>query len=201
LVNLEKHIQNVTQHYGLAAVVAINRFNQDTEAEIALVKDTMAKQGVNVVLAEHWAKGGAGAAELAHEVVKLVENKTSTVKFVYEDADSLWEKMRKLATKVYGAADIHAPRRVKVLIEQLEADGYGHYPICVAKTQYSFSTDAAVRGAPTGHIVTIRAVRLSAGAEFIVMICDDIMTMPGLPKEPCAVRIDIDETGKVVGLF
>lgn len=201
LVNLEKHIQNVTQHYGLAAVVAINRFNQDTEAEITLVKDTMAKQGVNVVLAEHWAKGGAGAAELAHEVVKLAENKASSVKFVYDDADSLWEKMRKLATKVYGAADIHAPRRVKVLIEQLEADGYGHYPICVAKTQYSFSTDAAVRGAPSGHIVTIRAVRLSAGAEFIVMICDDIMTMPGLPKEPCAVRIDIDETGKVVGLF
>ncbi len=201
LVNLEKHIHNVTQHYGLAAVVAINRFNQDTEAEIALVKDTMAKQGVNVVLAEHWAKGGAGAAELAHEVVKLAENKASSLKFVYDDTDSLWEKMRKLATKVYGAADIHAPRRVKVLIEQLEADGYGHYPICVAKTQYSFSTDAAVRGAPQGHIVTIRAVRLSAGAEFIVMICDDIMTMPGLPNEPCAVRIDIDETGKVVGLF
>lgn len=201
LVNLEKHVENVTKHYGLPAVVAINRFNQDTESEIQLVRSTLTRLGVRVVLATHWAKGGAGAAELAHEIVRLSESDVSQMQYVYEDKDSLWEKMRKLATKIYGAADIHAPRRVKVLIEQLEADGYGHYPICVAKTQYSFSTDAAQRGAPSGHIVTIRAVRLSAGAEFIVMICDDIMTMPGLPKEPCASRIDIDEQGRVTGLF
>jgi len=200
LVNLEKHVENITKHYGLAAVVAINRFNQDTDAELDLVKGTLAKQGVRVVLAKHWALGGKGAADLAYEVVRLAES-ASQMRYVYKDADSLWEKMRKVATNIYGAADIHAPRRVKVLIDQLEADGYGHYPICVAKTQYSFSTDAALRGAPKGHIVTIRAVRLCAGAEFIVMICDDIMTMPGLPKEPCATRIDIDETGRVVGLF
>jgi formate--tetrahydrofolate ligase len=124
----------------------------------------------------------------------------STMKFVYDDADPLWEKMRKVATRIYGAADINASRRVRALIEGLQDAGYGHYPVCVAKTQSSFSTDASLRGAPTGHIVTIREVRLCAGAEFVVMLCDDIMTMPGLPKEPCTVRIDIDDEGRVTGL-
>ena len=201
LANLHKHVENVTQHYGLSCVVAINRFNNDTDAELALVRERLAKQGVNVVLAEHWAKGGAGAEELAHEVVRLVEANDHQMTFVYDDADTLWEKMRKVATKVYGAADIFAPRRLLVQIEQLQNEGYGHYPICVAKTQYSFSTDATARGAVKGHVINVRAVRLAAGAEFIVMICDDIMTMPGLPKEPCANRIDIDDDGVVSGLF
>jgi formate--tetrahydrofolate ligase len=201
LANLHKHVENVTQHYGLSCVVAINRFNNDTDAELALVRERLAKQGVNVVLAEHWARGGAGAEDLAREVVRLVEANDHQMTFVYDDADSLWEKMRKVATKVYGAADIFAPRRLLVQIEQLQNEGYGHYPICVAKTQYSFSTDATARGVVKGHVINVRAVRLAAGAEFIVMICDDIMTMPGLPKEPCANRIDIDDDGMVSGLF
>ena len=201
LVNLEQHVQNVTQQYGLPCVVAINRFACDTHAEIALVSEHLAKLDVKVVLAEHWEKGSAGAENLAREVVNLIEKPTSSMCYVYEDTDPLWEKMRKVATHIYGAADISAARRIKTQIEKLQADGYGHYPICVAKTQYSFSTDASLRGAPKNHIVTIREVRLCAGAEFIVMVCDDIMTMPGLPKEPCAHRIDIDEQGNVVGLF
>jgi formate--tetrahydrofolate ligase len=201
LVNLEKHVENITQHYGLPCVVSINRFTQDTAAEIELVRQHMTAQGVKVVVAEHWAKGGAGAEDLAKEVVRLVETNGNLMKYVYEDEDPLWEKMRKVATKIYGAADVSASRRLRVLIDKLQAEGYGHYPICVAKTQSSFTTDASIRGAPRGHTVIIREVRLSAGAEFVVMICDDIMTMPGLPKEPCATRIDIDEQGRVVGLF
>jgi formate--tetrahydrofolate ligase len=199
LVNLQKHVENITRHYGLPCVVAINRFTQDTAAEIALVETGMAAQGVQVVLAEHWAKGGAGAEDLAREVVRLADAKP-TMKFVYADADPLWEKMRKIATRIYGAADIAASRRIRALIDGLQQD-YGHYPVCVAKTQSSFSTDANLRGAPTGHVVTIREVRLCAGAEFVVMLCDDIMTMPGLPKDPCATRIDVDDDGKVMGLF
>jgi formate--tetrahydrofolate ligase len=201
LANLQSHVNNITHHYGLPCVVAINRFAHDTDAELALLRERMVAQGVKVVLAEHWAKGGAGATELAHEVVRLVEAGSSNMKFVYEDGDELWEKVRKVATRIYGAADVFAPRRLRVQIDQLQADGYGHYPICVAKTQYSFTTDASQRGAVSGHIITIRAVRLCAGAEFIVMICDDIMTMPGLPKEPCAMRIDIDDNGRVTGLY
>jgi len=153
------------------------------------------------VLAEHWARGGAGAEALATEVIKLIEQGSDGMRYVYEDEDLLWEKMRKVATKIYGALEISAPRRIRAQIDKLQADGYGHYPICVAKTQYSFSTDATLRGAVSGHIVTIREVRLSAGAEFVVMVCDDIMTMPGLPKQPCAMRIDIDDKGLVTGLF
>jgi formate--tetrahydrofolate ligase len=202
LANLEKHVSNVTEHYGLPCVVAINRFAQDTDAEIEMLRSRMEAYGVRVVLAEHWAKGGAGAEALAREVLQLVETGTAQMRFVYEDADLLWEKMRKLATKIYGAADINASRRIRQQIEKLQEDGYGHYPICVAKTQYSFSTDASLRGSPpVGHIVTVREVRLAAGAEFIVMICDDIMTMPGLPKEPCAMHIDIDDDGRISGLF
>jgi formate--tetrahydrofolate ligase len=201
LVNLEKHVENITQHYGLPCVVSINRFTHDTVAEIELVRQHMTAQGVKVVVAEHWAKGGVGAEDLAQEVVRLVEANGNSMKYVYEDEDHLWEKMRKVATRIYGAADISTSRRLRVLIDKLQAEGYGHYPICVAKTQSSFTTDASIRGAPRGHTVIIREVRLSAGAEFVVMICDDIMTMPGLPKEPCATRIDIDDEGRVVGLF
>jgi formate--tetrahydrofolate ligase len=134
-------------------------------------------------------------------VIALAESNDRTMKFVYEDKDHLWEKMRKVATKIYGAADVTTSRRIRAAIDKLQEDGYGHYPICVAKTQYSFTTDASVRGSPRGHIVAIREIRLCAGAEFIVMICDDIMTMPGLPVEPSATHIDVDDDGKVSGLF
>ena len=200
LVNLERHVSNVTKNYGLPCVVSINRFTFDTEAEIALVTDRMKALGVNVVLAEHWAKGGAGAENLAHEVVRLSEQ-ASSMTYVYEDSDSLLEKMKKVATKIYGAADISASAKVKQQLKTWEEAGYGSYPICVAKTQSSFSSDATLRGAPSGHVVNVREVKLAAGAQFIVMICGDIMTMPGLPKVPSAEKIDIDEEGNVVGLF
>ena len=200
LVNLERHVSNVTNNYGLPCVVSINRFTFDTEAEIKLVTDRMKALGVNVVLAEHWAKGGAGAEALAHEVVRLSEQ-PSGMTYVYEDGDSLLEKMKKVATKIYGAADISASAKVKQQLKTWEEAGYGSYPICVAKTQSSFSSDATLRGAPSGHIVNVREVKLAAGAQFIVMICGDIMTMPGLPKVPSAEKIDVDDEGKVVGLF
>ncbi|HEU4707920.1 MAG TPA: formate--tetrahydrofolate ligase [Methylophilaceae bacterium] len=201
MINLEKHVDNITQHYGLPCVVSINRFLQDTEAELEAVSQRMAKKGVRVIVAEHWAKGSVGAEDLAREVVRLADADGSGMKCVYEDGEPLWEKMRKVATRIYGAAGISAPHHVLMQVERLQNEGYGHFPICVAKTQSSFSTDATIRGAPEGHIVIIRAVRLSAGAEFIVMICDNIMTMPGLPKVPCATRIDIDEDGRITGLY
>ena len=200
LVNLERHVSNVTNNYGLPCVVSINRFTFDTEAEINLVTNRMKALGVNVVLAEHWAKGGAGAEALAHEVVRLSEQ-PSGMTYVYEDGDSLLEKMKKVATKIYGAADISASAKVKQQLKTWEEAGYGSYPICVAKTQSSFSSDATLRGAPSGHIVNVREVKLAAGAQFIVMICGDIMTMPGLPKVPSSEKIDFDDEGKVVGLF
>ena len=200
LVNLERHVSNVTNNYGLPCVVSINRFTFDTEAEINLVTDRMKALGVNVVLAEHWAKGGAGAEALAHEVVRLSEQ-PSGMTYVYEDGDSLLEKMKKVATKIYGAADVSASAKVKQQLKTWEEAGYGSYPICVAKTQSSFSSDATVRGAPSGHIVNVREVKLAAGAQFIVMICGDIMTMPGLPKVPSAEKIDVDDEGNIVGLF
>jgi formate--tetrahydrofolate ligase len=200
LINLERHVSNVTKNYGLPCVVSINRFTYDTEAEIALVTDRMKALGVNVVLAEHWAKGGAGAEALAHEVVRLSQQ-PSGMTYVYEDADSFLEKMKKVAVKIYGAADISASAKVKQQLKTWEDAGYGNYPICVAKTQSSFSADATLRGAPSGHVVNVREVKLAAGAQFIVMICGDIMTMPGLPKVPSAEKIDVDDEGKVLGLF
>lgn len=200
LVNLERHVENVTKNYGLPCVVSINRFNADTDAEIKLVTDRMKSLDVNVVLAEHWAKGGAGAEELAHEVVRLAEG-GGKLKFVYQDSDSLLDKMKAVATKIYGASDVSASAKVKQQLKAWEEAGYGHYPICVAKTQSSFSADASLRGAPSGHVVNVREVRLAAGAQFIVMICGDIMTMPGLPKVPSAEKIDIDDQGRIVGLF
>jgi formate--tetrahydrofolate ligase len=201
IANLERHVHNVREHYGLPAIVAINRFTADTEAEVALLRKLMEARGVPVVLANHWAEGGSGATELAQAVVDAVDRGGLGCTFVYDDDLSLWDKMKAIATKIYGAADISADAKVRTQIDRLQKDGYGHYPVCVAKTQYSFSTDANLRGAPTGHIVNIREVRLAAGAEFVVMICGDVMTMPGLPKVPSAERIDVDETGKIVGLF
>ena len=199
LANVERHLHNLREVFGLPCVVAINHFTSDTEAEHALLRERIGRQGVAVHSASHWADGGRGAVSLAHEVVRLCDQ-PSTLRFAYEDADPLWEKVRKLATRTYGAADIRASSGVQAQIKQLQEGGYGHLPVCVAKTQYSFATDASLRGAPSGHILDIREVRLSAGAQFIVMICGDIMTMPGLPKEPSALRIDLDEQGNVVGL-
>jgi formate--tetrahydrofolate ligase len=200
LPNLERHVDNVRNVYGLPCVVAINHRSHDTDAELALVTERVAKKGCRAIIARHWAQGGLGAEELAHEVVRLSEQ-PSQMKFVYDERASLWDKMRTIATRVYGAADIAADSKVKAEIERLQQAGFGHYPVCVAKTQFSFTTDPSVRGAPSGHVVDIREVRLAAGAEFIVMICGDIMTMPGLPKVPSAHAIDIDEKGRVVGLF
>jgi formate--tetrahydrofolate ligase len=153
------------------------------------------------VVARHWAEGGKGAQELARTAVDVIDRIPSDFRFVYEDDAPLWDKMKAIATKIYGAAEITADSKVRKEIKQLQDGGYGHYPVCVAKTQYSFSTDAQLRGAPSGHAVNIREVRLAAGAEFIVMVCGDIMTMPGLPKVPSSDHIDIDEKGRIVGLF
>jgi formate--tetrahydrofolate ligase len=199
LVNLERHVENVQKVYGIPCVVSINRFNFDTPAELELLNARMKKLGVAVVLATHWGDGGKGAAELARIVVGLCEQPSKPT-FVYEDADPLWDKISKIAKQVYRAADVTADSKVRNQIRQLQDSGYGHYPVCVAKTQYSFSTDAQLRAAPTGHVVNVREVRLAAGAEFVVMICGDIMTMPGLPKVPSASKIDLVD-GKVVGLF
>jgi len=201
IANLERHVDNIRHHYGLPCVVSINHFTTDTQEELDLLRRNMDRQGVPVVVAHHWAKGSAGAEELAHAVVKLAESGTANMRFVYNDEDTLWDKMKAIATKVYGAADISADSVVRAKIHKLQDDGYGHYPVCVAKTQYSFSTDPQLRAAPSGHMVNIREVRLAAGAEFVVMICGDIMTMPGLPKEPSSMRIDIDDDGKISGLF
>ncbi|MBK6851429.1 MAG: formate--tetrahydrofolate ligase [Burkholderiales bacterium] len=200
MVNLERHIRNVQEVFGLPAVVAINHRSHDTEAELALLTRRCEALGTPVVVARHWAEGGQGAADLAREVVRLCEQ-PSTVRYVYDDDHPLWDKMRAIAQRIYGAADIDADSKIRQRIRDLEQAGYGHFPICVAKTQYSFSTDAALRGAPSGHIVTIREVRLAAGAEFIVLICGDIMTMPGLPKVPSSQAIDVNEAGQIVGLF
>ena len=199
LVNLERHINNITKVYNLPLVVSINNFTSDTKAEVELLRARVEKLGVKIVLATHWADGGKGAADLAHAVVELCEQ-PQAMTFVYEDSDPLWEKVTKVATKIYGAKEVTADAKVRLKLKELEASGYGHFPICVAKTQYSFSTDAALRGAPSGHSINVREVKLSAGAEFIVMICGEIMTMPGLPKVPSAERIDYID-GKVVGLF
>ena len=207
LVNLERHVDNITGAFGLPAVVAINRFDADTDAELALIRDAMRARGVDVVLAEHWAKGGAGAEALAQEVIRLAEQGGAvpghgrTPHFLYPDDMPLWDKLRTVATRIYGAADIVAPAKVRKQIDEWQAQGYGSYPICVAKTAVSFSADPTLLGAPSGHTVNVRDVRLSAGAGFIVMICGDIMTMPGLPKAPSAERIDIGPDGRVVGLF
>ena len=207
MANLERHVDNITGRFGLPAVVAINRFDADTEAELDLIRRAMRARGVDVVLAEHWAKGSAGAEALAHEVVRLAEQgKGASAAHtapnpLYPDDMPLWDKLRTIATRIYGAADISAPAKVRRQIEDWQAQGYGHYPVCVAKTAASFSTDPAALGAPSGHVVNVREVRLSAGAGFIVMICGDLMTMPGLPKVPSAQRIDIGPDGKVVGLF
>ena len=201
LVNLERHVNNLKNHYNLPVVVGINGFTFDTDKERDLLKQKSEELDVPIVSSTHWADGGEGAKELAEVVVDTIENKPNNFKYLYEDDLSLWEKMETVAKKIYGASGISAPTNVIKQIEELQNNGYGKYPVCVAKTQYSFSTDPSLRGAPTDHVIPIREVRLAAGAEFIVMVCGDIMTMPGLPKIPAAERIDIDDDGNIVGLF
>ncbi len=200
VVNLERHIDNVHNRYGLPCTVAINRRAEDTEHEIQLLIDRIAPHDVRVIAATHFAHGGRGALELAREVVRLCDEPNG-FRYVYEDDASLWDKVRAIATKVYHATDVTADTKVRAHIRQLQDGGYGHYPVCVAKTQYSFSTDPKLRGAPAHHVVNIREVRLAAGAEFVIMICGDIMTMPGLPRVPAANSIDVGADGRITGLF
>ncbi len=201
LTNLERHVNNLKNHYGLPVVVGINGFSFDTDKEKELLKAKSQELNVPIVSSTHWADGGRGAKELAEVVVKTIEESKNKFEFLYPDEMPLWDKMETIAKKIYGASGITAPANVKKQIEELQSNGYGNFPVCVAKTQYSFSTDPSKRGAPTDHEIPIREVRLSAGAEFIVMVCGDIMTMPGLPKVPAAERIDIDDEGNIVGLF
>ena len=200
MVNLERHLNNIQNHYGLPCVVSINHFTADTDAEVQLLKDKVEALGGTAVVARHWADGGAGAEELARTVADIVDNKPGNHTFVYEDSASLWEKIETIATKIYGAGEVTANPKVRAEIENLNKD-YGDFPICMAKTQMSFSSDATVRGAPSGHTVEISEVRLSNGAGFIVAIAGNMMTMPGLPKVPAAENIDVDENGNITGLF
>jgi formate--tetrahydrofolate ligase len=198
--NLERHYHNITQHYGLPCVVCINHFTFDTEAEIALLKQKCADLGASCVTSTHWANGGAGAENLANAVLNIVDNREAGCSFVYDENLSLWDKIETIATKLYGAANITASAKVKAQLAEWNKD-YGKFPVCIAKTQMSFSTNPLTKGAPSGHTVEIRDVRLANGAGFIVAIAGDIMTMPGLPKVPAAERIDIDDNGRITGLF
>ncbi len=198
--NLGKHIRNLG-HFGVPVVVAINRFTADTDAEVEAVRDYCEEHGVHAVTATHWADGGAGAADLAEEVVKLCDSGVSQFRTLYDDDETLWNKTREIAREIYGADDIIADKKVRAEFAKLEEEGYGHYPICVAKTQYSFSTDPNLLGAPTGHVVPIRELRLAAGAEFVVVVCGSIMTMPGLPRQPAAYNIRVNSEGRIEGLF
>jgi formate--tetrahydrofolate ligase len=199
-VKIGRHIDNVKK-YGLPVVVAINGFSADTNAENDAVLKYCAEKGVKAAVCTHWANGGAGAEDLARLVVDAAESGAAKFKPLYPDDMKLAEKARTIAREIYGAADIFIDGPAEAQLTQYEDDGFGNFPICMAKTQYSFSTDPAKKGAPSGHTVEIREVRLSAGAEFIVAICGDIMTMPGLPKGPAAEAIGLNAEGEVVGLF
>ena len=201
MVNLEKHVKNLKEHYRLPVVVGINGFATDTEAERKILQDKSEELDVPIISSTHHANGGEGARELAETVVNVIDTAENNFKYLYEDDLDLWSKMEMIAQKIYGASGISAPAKIKKQIDELQKNGYGKYPVCVAKTQYSFSTDPTLRGAPTGHEIAIREVRLAAGAEFVVMVCGDIMTMPGLPKIPAAEKIDLDDDGNIVGLF
>jgi formate--tetrahydrofolate ligase len=198
--NLRRHVENLGK-FGVPVVVAINRFSADTEAEIACVQSLCSALGVACCMADHWAHGGAGAAELARTVVATIEATPSSFKPLYPDELGLLAKLETVAREIYRADGVSAPSSVRSRLKEMEAAGFGHLPVCVAKTQYSFSTDPAAVGAPTGYDLPVRDVRLSAGAEFVVAICGDIMTMPGLPKKPAAADIGLTEDGRIVGLF
>ena len=200
LKNLGRHLRNLAQ-FGVPAVVAVNRFTADTDAEVAAVQKYCETFGVHAVDCTHWADGGAGATDLAAQVAELADSGASQFRTLYSDDLSLWEKAKRVATTIYGADDIIAEKKVREQFARFDAEGYGHYPVCMAKTQYSFSTDPNLLGAPTGHVVPIREVRLAAGAEFVVVICGHIMTMPGLPRVPAANAIRVNSEGRIEGLF
>ncbi|OAI05515.1 formate--tetrahydrofolate ligase [Methylomonas methanica] len=198
--NLERHLHNITQHYGLPCVVSINHFTFDTDAEIALLQQKCEALGVKCVVAKHWAHGGAGAEQLAQEILNIVDHREPSFSFVYDSELPLWNKIETIATKLYGAAKISASPKIVAELKALQAN-YGHFPVCMAKTQMSFSTNPNAKGAPSDHVVEINEVRLANGAGFIVAIAGDMMTMPGLPKVPAAELIDISDDGVISGLF
>jgi len=200
MANLQRHIENLKK-FGIPAVVSINRFSADTDAEIALVKEQCKALGVEAVMADHWAMGGEGAADVARAVVKICDEGKADLKLLYPDEMPLFEKIRTIAKEIYRADDATADKSVKDQLAAFEAMGYGKAPVCIAKTQYSFSTNGDLKGAPTGHTINVREVRLSAGAEFVVAVCGEIMTMPGLPRVPAAEAIDLNAEGQIVGLF
>lgn len=201
IANLVRHVENIRHHFGLPCIVALNRFTEDTDREIQILQDKMAHYQTDVIEATHWADGSAGAEALATRVAEIIDTIPTDFRYLYEDGDRLWDKIESVATRLYGASEVTANASIRKRIRTLQDAGYGHYPICIAKTQYSFSTDPKLRGAPSNHVLNIREVRLAAGAEFIVMVCGDILTMPGLPRNPAAEGIDIDDDGNVVGLF
>ncbi len=200
LPNLQRHLHNLRDHFGLPVVVAINRFETDTAAEIEALQAEVEALGAEAVVTTHHADGGAGAEELARTVVRTMDEQPAQVKLLYDDGASLWDKLTTIATRIYGASEVIADTRVRRQIAEFN-DQHGHFPVCVAKTQYSFSSDPQLRGAPTGHVLPIREVRLSRGAEFMVACCGNMLTMPGLPRHPAAQRIDLDDDGRIVGLL
>ena len=200
LVNLGRHIKNVGQ-FGVPAVVAVNHFTTDTDAEFKLVKEYCSNLGVEAILCTHWENGSKGISELANKVVELSDSGTQRFKQLYEDSIPLWDKVDTIAKSIYGASEIVADKVVREHFKSFEKAGYGAFPICMAKTQYSFSTDPNLKGAPSGHVVQVKEIRLSAGAEFIVVVTGDIMTMPGLPEHPSANSIKLNEQNQIEGLF
>ena len=200
LVNLGRHIRNIGQ-FGIPAVVAVNNFTTDTDAEFQLVQKYCADLGAKAILCTHWENGSKGSVDLARKVVELSESGTQQFRYLYEDTTSLWEKVSTIAKSIYGASEIVADEIVRDQFKLYEADGYGKFPICMAKTQYSFSTDPNLKGAPSGHVVPIREIRLSAGAEFIVVVTGEIMSMPGLPRTPSANFIKLNKNNEIEGLF
>ena len=198
--NLRRHLANIRQ-FGVPAVVSVNRFSADTAREHARLQELCAAEGVKVVIADHWAQGGEGAVELARVVVDLAESGTADFRFLYPDEMPLLDKVRTIAQRIYGARDVEADKSVRDQFAQLQDQGFGHFPVCIAKTQFSFSTDPNAKGAPSDHVLTVRELRASAGAEFVVAICGDIMTMPGLPRVPAANNIQVDAEGRITGLF
>ncbi len=199
--NLLKHIENVTEIFGMPAVVAINRFPSDTEAEIELIKKLCSEYGANVALSEVWEKGGEGGMALAEEVLRLIDNEKSNFKFLYDNEVSIKEKIEAISQKVYGAIGVEFSSQASKEMERLTSLGFGNLPVCMAKTQYSLSDDSKKTGRPEGFKISVRNIKVSAGAGFIVALTGDIMTMPGLPKVPVAEKIDVDSTGKISGLF
>ena len=198
--NLARHLSNLRE-FGVPAVVSVNRFSADTEAELGRLKELCARQGVEAVVADHWARGGEGAADLARAVTSLADGGKAKFRFLYPDEMPLWDKIRTIAQRLYGARDVEAEKRIRDQLIDFEKQGFGHFPVCIAKTQFSFTTDANIKGAPSNHVLTVREVRLSAGAEFVVAICGDIMTMPGLPRVPAANSIEVSDDGRITGLF